>query len=175
MIEIIPNWHPTFVHFTVALFTTSVVCYWFNRLLSGRKISEDLLIVARWTLWLAVLISMATIGFGFYAYYTVAHDEISHLAMTDHRNWALVTFAAILIMAMWSWYLHRAKKKTGYFFLSSLLIVFALLASTAWRGGELVYRYGTGVMSLPKAEVGGHAHEHSSKQKPHLEHGDHKH
>lgn len=35
-----------------------------------------------------------------------------------------------------------------------------LLLSTAWHGGELVYRYGLGVMSMPKSHGEGHAHEH---------------
>ena len=40
-----------------------------------------------------------------------------------------------------------------------------VLGSTAWRGGEIVYRYGIGVMSLPQTSVDdkdGHEHSHDS-------------
>jgi len=45
-------------------------------------------------------------------------------------------------------------------FLISMVVAGSILASTAWRGSELVYRYGLGVMSLPKSEGDGHNHAH---------------
>ena len=36
-----------------------------------------------------------------------------------------------------------------------------LLGATGWHGGELVYRYGLGVLSLPAAEGEGHDHVHA--------------
>lgn len=37
----------------------------------------------------------------------------------------------------------------------------ALVIATAWHGGELVYRHGLGVLSLPVAEADHvHSHEH---------------
>ena len=41
-----------------------------------------------------------------------------------------------------------------------MLITLALLASTAWHGGELVYRYGIGVISLPQSSGPDHQHKH---------------
>ena len=34
-----------------------------------------------------------------------------------------------------------------------LIALLGLLMTTAWYGGELVYRHGIGVMSLPNAEI----------------------
>ena len=96
MIEIIPNWHPLFVHFTIALIPLSTFCFISGYLLREKKIGKELLIVARWSLWFGGLAAVATVATGFYAYYTVLHDLPSHVAMTTHRNWAIATFILIL-------------------------------------------------------------------------------
>jgi hypothetical protein len=46
-----------------------------------------------WCLWLVGIIVIGTILAGLQAYNTVKHDSASHLAMTAHRNWALLTAA----------------------------------------------------------------------------------
>lgn len=165
MIEILPNWHPLFVHFTVALFVVSTIFYFIAYFGKQLKLSQEFLIVARWCLWVGALVTIGTVIAGFYAYYTVAHDARSHLAMTDHRNWAIVTFITMLILAFWAWLRYRTSKGTQKIFLLGLLLGVGLLMATAWRGGELAYRYGIGVLSLPKAHGVGHNHKHNSKNK----------
>ncbi len=163
MPEIIPNFHPIFVHFTVALLSVStgifVVLQLFQRRLS-ENLRQQLISVAYWNLWLGVSITIITVAAGFQAYNTVAHDGPSHAAMTDHRNWALVTATLFLAMGVWSMVRFLAEKKLGGLFVAGLLIAQLALLSTAWRGGEVVYRYGLGVMSLPQSEGEGHAHSH---------------
>lgn len=170
MITIIPNWHPIFVHFTVALFSTSVGLFLVSYILHViKKIQNTFIIeceiVARWCLWLSALVTIITVSFGFYAYYTVKHDAISHAAMTIHRNWAIATALLIYILAAWSVFSHIRRKKLTILFFVILLITEGLLLSTAWHGGELVYRHGIGVMSLPSAEEVGHNHHHESVMK----------
>lgn len=46
-----------------------------------------------------------------------------------------------------------------------MIITFFLVMITAWHGAEVVYRYGIGVLSLPKSEGKGHQHSHDNKQK----------
>ncbi|OGT42042.1 MAG: hypothetical protein A3F13_00840 [Gammaproteobacteria bacterium RIFCSPHIGHO2_12_FULL_40_19] len=104
MIEIIPNWHPIFVHFTVALFSISVIFFVLAYLVlhtqwKSRKLFSEFEAVGRWCLWAAALMTIATISAGFYAYNSVKHDAVSHAAMTVHRNWALGTATAIFLMA----------------------------------------------------------------------------
>lgn len=170
MIEIIPNWHPIFVHFTVALFSVSVILFLLTYFLSRTKWKSTIFvsefeIVARWCLWIAAIFTLATVSFGFYAYYTVKHDAISHIAMTTHRNWAISTAIAIFLMSTWLIWRYVKHKKLNTTFVIALLIVEGLLVSTAWHGAELVYRYGTGVMSLPKAEKIGHQHNENKSNK----------
>jgi len=160
MIEIIPNWHPIFVHFTVALLSLAVGFYIICHFLSEGKLKQQFNILARWDLWLGTGFGIITAIAGWLAYNSVTHDAPSHAAMTDHRNWAFVTLGLFIILAGWSLWSERQERLPGKLFLTGLLIAGVLLASTAWRGAENVYRYGLGVMSLPQAEGEGHSHNH---------------
>ncbi len=165
MPEIIPNLHPVFVHFTVALVSVSVGLF-IALLLFGRVFPEGLQrqlgIVARWNLWLGAAITLVTVAAGFYAYNTVAHDGPSHAAMTEHRNWAIAAGVLIIGAAVWSVVTVRTGGKGGGLFVTLLLATQLILLSAAWHGGELVYRYGLGVMSLPQPLGDGHDHSHGA-------------
>ncbi len=166
MIEILPNFHPTLVHFTVALFSISTLLFVTLALLGKHlpeNLNEQLRAAAYWNLWLSIPASIFTVLAGFYAYNTVAHDVPSHAAMTEHRNWAIAAFILLLLAAGWSILRVLNHRPLGHFFVGFLLVTQAVLFSTAWHGGELVYRYGLGVLSLPQAEVGGDGdgHEHT--------------
>jgi len=93
MIDIIPNWHPIFVHFTVAILVITgllqLILWFFNDKLK----LAGVIFAQKWLVILGSLAILATIATGLLAYYSVAHDTPSHLAMTDHRNWALTTAA----------------------------------------------------------------------------------
>lgn len=166
MIEIIPNLHPIFVHFTVALLIITAITHLLSHFLPNGELANQLAIVARWNLWIGVGFTLLTVAAGWYAFYTVNHDAPSHIAMVEHRNWAMATLALFLCIAGWEYYLSRQGKDKGWLFTGLLVIAAGLLLSTAWHGGELVYRYGLGVMSMPKAEGPGHAHDHGE------DHGD---
>ena len=163
MIEIIPNWHPIFVHFTVALLSLAVGLFVVTRFISG-PIKQQWEIVARWALWFGAAITVITAFTGLYAYNTVGHDTPSHVAMTDHRNWAIATIGTFIVLAIWSFIRVQRKKTLGAVFVVAMVAGGALLGSTAWHGGEAVYRFGLGVMSLPKVEGEGHAHKHADGQ-----------
>lgn len=160
MIEIIPNWHPMFVHFTVGLLFIAVLLSVVARFMSAGNLQEQCLLVASWNLWLGAGITVLTVVAGVVAYNSVAHDTPSHEAMTLHRNWALVTAALFLVLAVWSWRRAKAGQGMNTALLIALLMSGGLLVSTAWLGGEAVYRYGLGVMSLPKTDS--HDHDHAA-------------
>ena len=156
MIEIIPNWHPLFVHFTVALLSISVGLFMFAWLLKEHRWRNQWLHAANWNLWLGAGFAIATVTAGWFAFNSVAHDPPSHAAMTDHRNWAFTTLAVVLLLALWSLRRYRNGREPHVPFMLVALIMAGLLVSTGWRGGELVYRYGLGVMSLPTSDEKGH-------------------
>ena len=168
MLEILPNWHPIFVHFSVALLTIAAALHVASHFITPVERAAQCALVARWNLWLGAGLTLFTVAAGWYAYNTVTHDTPSHAAMTEHRNWALLTTLVFLAIVAWEYWLQKHKLGKSWLFTGLLLIATGLLLSTAWHGGELVYRYGLGVMSMPKANGEGHAHEHA----PGAEHAD---
>ncbi len=164
MPEIIPNWHPIFVHFTVALLSLSVILFVVSNFVSG-TLREQWLIVARWSLWFGAGITLLTGLAGLDAYNTVAHDTASHEAMTEHRNWAITVIILFPLLAAWVAWCMRSGKSLGKGFIALMLVGGVLLLSTAWHGGEVVYRYGLGVMSLP--DVDSHEHVQGGDGKAH--------
>ena len=167
MLTIIPNWHPLFVHFTIALLSTAVMFYSARLLLpTGHSWKQQWLNMANWSLWSGCLFTIVTLIAGWCAYNSVAHDALSHEAMTLHRNWALPTAVLFLIVGRSAINLARKNKEQGYVFLSVSVIAAVLLMIVGWLGTEGVYRYGLGVMSLPTVETSndGHQHSHTDEQ-----------
>jgi|GEM_PF-737368 len=164
--EIIPNWHPMLVHFTVALFSVSALLYLAGLILK----KSNLLIVARWNLWIGALATILTVIAGFDAYNSIPHDGPLHAAMTDHKQWALVTASIFGGLALWALFKHRGAKTVGVVFVSLILVAAGLLAVTGYKGGEVVYRHGGGVMRMPEISGdGGHgSHAHGEGE----EHGE---
>ena len=160
-IEIIPNWHPIFVHCTLGLLGVSAILY-----LAGAVLKkENLLIAARWNLWIGAAVTVLTVIAGFYAYNTVAHDGPSHMAMTDHKNWALPTAGIFVVLALWAAWKQRGAKTVSSVFVIIMLLASGLLAVTGYKGGEVVYRHGMGVMRMPEVHGdGGHgSHSHGEE------------
>ena len=165
-IEIIPNLHPIFVHFTVALLILSTALFILSRILRHKFDNKALLNAAYVNLWIGSLITTVTIAMGLYAYYTVQHDAPSHAAMTDHRNWAFVTSIVFVLPLILSIINYRKKEHYNLSFIAILIVASGLLLTTAYKGGEVVYRYGIGVMSLPQTQGdGGHgSHSHGGEE-----------
>ncbi len=176
MPTIIPNYHPIFVHFTIALMVTSFGMLLLHYLFKTKpQLRQECLIVSRWCLWLAALVSILTVIAGLHAYYTVAHDAVTHKVMTIHRNWGIVTFVAIWVAAISSFVLYLKQKPPRWLFTGVLAIAVVLVMVTGWYGAELVFRYGTGVMSLPQSEGAGHQHDSVNNMVAHVDSGNHEH
>ena len=167
MLEIIPNWHPVLVHFTIGLFATATGLFCLGTVFIQKSWGETVLKAAHINLWIGAAITVLTLLAGWNAYNAVTHDTASHLAMTDHRNWAFVTAGLYFIATFWSLSTYKKTAKVKILFLILLVTAFGLLATTGYKGGEVVYRYGIGVMSMPvPSEDGSHAsHEHETPTK----------
>jgi len=155
-----PNWHPIVVHFVVAFVLTSPVLLLLVSLApEGMRWRKPLQAAGDWMLALGVIAAILAVAAGLQAYYSVAHDSPSHAAMTDHRNFAFATLALLGAFAIWR-YATRSSAPSKLF--AALFIAATLLpATTAWKGGRLVYHHGLGVASLPAAEGEGHDHDHA--------------
>lgn len=162
--DIIPNWHPVFVHFTVGLLSASALLFIARALVRGERLRSELETGALWMLWTGAAFTLATVGSGIYAFLTVAHDDAAHEVMKEHRNLALATAALFLGLAGWSAWRTMAGKAVPRLLRALVVAGVLLLGATAWHGGELVYRHGVGVMSLPQADGEGHDHDHGAAE-----------
>lgn len=165
MPEIIPNLHPLFVHFPIALVSLSALFHVAAVVTRDKPCATHCAILAHTTLWLGALTVLPTVLFGWQAFNSVNHDEASHAAMLVHRAWALGTLAVLLVLAGWDVWRNKVDARPAVWFAATVLGAWGLVATTAWHGGELVYRHGLGVMSLPASEGDhgrdhGHTHEH---------------
>ena len=83
--------------------------------------------------------------------------------MTTHRNWAVPTGIAVILLAAWRW---RTRAAAASALFTGLMALAALsLTVTAWWGGKAVYGYGLGVASLPTVTGDGHDHDHGTPAK----------
>jgi uncharacterized membrane protein/ketosteroid isomerase-like protein len=160
VIEIVPNWHPIWVHFAIALLVTGTVIY----VVFGWKASSDTteptqpLVVSRWMLWLGAIASLASLLTGYWASTSVAHDDLAHANMLVHRNWAIGATVIFVIGAGWE-FLRRKANKASVFSAALFLVGSAALLVTGMEGAENVYEHGLGVKRLP--DVSDHDHSHA--------------
>lgn len=157
-----PNLHPILVHFTYALLTTGAISTLIVSLTSSGGWRDTLGHAADWMIAFGIIAAVLTVGAGFQAYYTVAHDGPAHEAMTTHRNWALPTTVALALLAGWRW--RKRREKPSRLFAFVFVLAALSLTVTAWWGGRLVYGHGLGVSSLPQTIGEGHQHEHGSME-----------
>jgi uncharacterized membrane protein len=161
MPEIIPNLHPLAVHFPIVLVTLSAVFHVVAVAMCGKDFSKTLAALAHTLLWLSALSVLPTVFLGWQAYNSVTHDDASHAAMLVHRNWALATSFVLIFLAIWDARRNKIDSPPVWWFAVAVIAAWSMVAITAWHGGELVYRHGLGVMSLPVTHDGtGHDHHH---------------
>lgn len=160
MIEIIPNWHPIVVHFTIGLLLTGSVLFLGGYVFRNSGTAMHVTTAARWNLGIGVAFAVATVATGYQAYYSVAHDTPSHAAMTIHLKWAWASLVLFVIAAFLAWR-DRHRIAGASIPLSVVLVAGALsLAVTGYLGAENVYRHGLGVMRMPESSGPGHNHSH---------------
>lgn len=161
MVEIIPNWHPIFTHFTVGLLLTGSALFLVGYLLRGHNVGTRITTAARWNLGIGAGFAVITILTGYQAYYSVGHDTASHTAMTIHLKWALAAFVLFGTASILAWR-DRSRLAGASVPLAIVLLAGAsALAITGYLGGENVYRHGIGVMRLPESSGPGHDHAHA--------------
>lgn len=159
MVEIIPNWHPILVHFTIALLTIATLLFIASVFVRRNRPLHGIATTADWNLWLGAGLTVLTVAAGLQAAGSVTHDDAAHLAMQNHKFWALGTASLFLVLALWNAWRVRRGQAVGMVFILVMVIALGGLTATGLRGANLVYRHGLGVMALPQVADGGHDHE----------------
>lgn len=156
--QIIPNYHPAVVHFPIALtiiaFLLSLAAY----ARPSHPSAAQLAAAGHFTLWLAAIGAAAAVLFGWLAFNSVNHDDAGHAAMLLHRSWAIPTALGLIFLAGWDAWKYRVNELISVPMLFLLFLLSQAIAVTGWLGGEVVYRHGIGVLSLPASEGAGHSH-----------------
>ena len=156
--QIVPNLHPMVVHFPIALtlvaFLLSVGAYVRRR----HPVATQLAAAGHLTLWLAAIGAATAVLFGWVAFNSVNHDDAGPAAMLLHRSWAIPTALGLILLASWDAWKYRVNELISVPMLFLLFLLSQAIAVTGWLGGEVVYRHGIGVLSIPAAEGAGHAH-----------------
>jgi len=151
MIDIVPNWHPVFVHFTVALLPMAALLYAASAAAGKGRWSVPLLSAARINLWTGVLLSLATVVAGFIAMAHAVHTDAQLSVVQIHRRAALVTAVLWWMLALWDLRSARKGWRPAIAFILLALAALVPLSGTGWLGAELVYRHGVGVQHDPNS------------------------
>jgi uncharacterized membrane protein len=158
--QIIPNYHPIVVHFPIAL---TIIAFLLSIAAYARRIhpvTAHLAAAGHFTLWFAAIGAAAAVLFGWLAFNSVNHDDAGHAAMLLHRSWAIPTAVGLILLASWDAWKYRVNELISVPMLFLLFLLSQAIAVTGWLGGEVVYRHGIGVLSIPSSESADHGHHH---------------
>ncbi|WP_192497327.1 DUF2231 domain-containing protein [Halospina sp. K52047b] len=153
MIEVVPNWHPIWVHFPIALLSMATAFFLLGFVLPDRA-GERVTSAARWNLGLGALLLIPTLATGYLAYNSVAHDGAGHAAMQRHMTAAWVVAALVAVAVLVAWLDRFRARGAGVILTIALLLTTVAVGVTAYLGAENVYRHGLGVERLPEGVQG---------------------
>jgi uncharacterized membrane protein len=173
VMDILPNWHPIFVHFTAALLFLASAMFLLGSIGHRKPWGNLVLLLGRWNLWIGVGISLITVATGLYAFNTVPHNDAAHDTMVMHRNWALSTACTFLLLAIWTYVLYRKGKSYSPVFVLLSTVAAGMLTMTGYLGGELVFKHGVGVQAVIISSPMDHHQDegdNSHREEPHGHH-----
>ncbi len=133
--------HPVVVHFPIALLTLGLAAEAAS--LAGWR-REKLAEAASWLLWLGTLGLLAALGSGFLAEETAPHVPAAWEVLDEHETLAWITAGVFAALSLWRGFRGLRWRRAA---LAAWLAGAGLLAATGWHGGELVFRFGMGVLS----------------------------
>ncbi len=156
--QIIPNFHPIVVHFPIALTIIAFLLSFASHARRSHPISGQLAAAGHFVLWLAAIGAVTALLFGWLAFNSISnHDDAGHAAMLLHRSWAIPTAIGLVLLASWDAWKYHVTELISVPMLFLLFLLSQAIAVTGWLGGEVVYRHGIGVLSMPLSGTG-HAH-----------------
>jgi len=151
------NVHPIFVHFPVALLSTSFLVY----LLGVIFRKEELLAAGKWMLYFGTLAAALAVWTGLKAEETVPHAGEVHEILEAHENLGYVVLGLSVFLSLWTLVARTSLPKKGRIIFFAIFAVLALVISqTGDFGGRMVYLNGVGMgRKSMLGETAPHVHE----------------
>jgi uncharacterized membrane protein len=141
------NIHPFLTHFPIALLTVGVVFDTMSVLLKHDRLE----FVGRWSQLLGTISLAATVASGLIAKGQLTIQLNAQEFFGTHQQIAFVATALASSLLLWrisNRLLLPSNYRRTYLLLSSATV--ALIWIGAWYGGELVYRFGVGIQTIPR-------------------------
>lgn len=130
--------HPAIVHFPVALLLAGLGAAGAWAVSKRRAWLAD---AASWLLWLGTASAWAAAGLGLLAEKTAPHVPSAWEALGEHETLAYWTLALFTVLSLWRFFFSGRAPRL---FLAAWLVAAAVLLSTAYHGGELVFTHNMG-------------------------------
>ena len=158
------NIHPLLIHFPIAFFVGALVM----EVLAVLR-DEKFHFAATWMLYLGTLSALIALPTGFLAANMVAatdprgHDAPGHDYIHIHRNWMVATTLLGIVLSISLFRINQKGRWASqrWRLLFGLVVLSALVALGADRGGRLVFEFGVGINpDVLKESVPMQRHEH---------------
>src|SRR5450432_3026009 len=154
-----PNLHVILVHYPIALLITGALIELFSFMWRRHGFRS----AGRWMILLGALLGIPTVLSGIYALYDVANpanasiewNQIVKIAPLNAQQWQMLKYhlllessaviLSVLVVVVWIGCSDSWRRRLHIPLLVLLLIGCGLTTAGAWHGGEVVYRFGTGI------------------------------
>lgn len=144
-----PEWyllHPAWVHFPIALLLLGFgAAVW--RQARGKP--DWLAEAVSWLLWLGAASAWVAIALGQLAETTAPHVPSAWQTLNAHESLAYWSAGLFTALSIWRFLIRLGKapksRAWNWIFIAAWLGALAVLLSTAYEGGELVFTHGMGV------------------------------
>jgi len=134
--------HPIFVHFTIALTSTSLVFDVLGFFLSKSSLSN----AGGWTLMGSTVMTLMTVSTGLTSSTRAPIEEgEARSFLRAHMALGLMFFGLLIAVTFWRLWLWQNGQGVSWLYLISLGLVSLVMTLQGYLGGELVYRYGVEV------------------------------
>jgi uncharacterized membrane protein len=167
---ITPNWHPMFLHYPIALLMLGVLIEIFTFAVPRGGLRA----AGRWMMLLGSLLAIPTVVLGIYAFRSVVvpgdlepglrWQQVVQASPWSAEQWDFAknhiwfnSFAVVLFVVATVFWLAGSdnwRRSARLPLLLVMLVGVGLMSVGGWYGGELVYRFGTGVVAAPTPPAG---------------------
>lgn len=144
-----PNLHPVFVHFPIALIAVITFCE-IAALLTRRTIFREASVIMAIFALLGAIASVAT---GLAAEETVWHDDAGHELMEIHETVGLIFLGIIILYSTFRVVFRNRYGITSWICTFLAVVGLGVVFYTGYLGGEMVFRHGVGVKAVELLSV----------------------